>query len=136
MKILVIIAALLGAASAAAETPQQVLAGYAAEAARQQAGFKPSAKDGAEIFGRRFAHSPSMPQCASCHTENPARPGRHAVTGKDIKPLAPSANGARLTDAAKVEKWFGRNCREVAGRECSAAEKAHVLQYLIEASST
>lgn len=54
------------------------------------------------------------------------------VTGKSIKPLAPQAENARFTDAAKAEKWFRRNCTEVLGRECSAAEKADFVSYLAE----
>nr|WP_245398383.1 DUF1924 domain-containing protein [Pelomicrobium methylotrophicum] len=95
------------------------------------AGFVPSPERGAAFFRKPFGHTPGMPACTSCHTDNPARPGRHAVTGKTIEPLAPAANPARLTDPAKVEKWFRRNCREVVGRECTAAEKADVLAYLM-----
>ena len=69
--------------------------------------------------------------CASCHTGDPRAAGRHAVTGKPIEPLAPSAHAARLTDAAKVDKWFRRNCRDVLARECTAAEKGDVVAYLV-----
>lgn len=68
--------------------------------------------------------------CASCHTERPVQPGRHASTGKAIQPLAPAANPKRFTDEAKVEKWFRRNCNDVLGRECSADEKADVRAWL------
>ncbi|MBP9654300.1 MAG: DUF1924 domain-containing protein, partial [Rhodocyclaceae bacterium] len=61
--------------------------------------------------------------------ESPLQPGRHAVTGKAIKPLAPRAEAARFSDPAKVEKWFRRNCTEVVGRECSAAEKADFILF-------
>ena len=54
-----------------------------------------------------------MPACTACHMERPAGGGRHAVTGKDIKPLAPAANTERLTDRARVEKWFRREHDEV-----------------------
>ncbi|MCB1893515.1 MAG: DUF1924 domain-containing protein, partial [Rhodocyclaceae bacterium] len=54
------------------------------------------------------------------------------VTGKAIKPLAPRAEAARFTDAAKTEKWFRRNCSEVVGRECTAAEKADFILFLTE----
>jgi hypothetical protein len=47
---------------------------------------------------------------------------QHASTGKPIGALAPAFNRERFTDPAKVEKWFRRNCNEVMGRECSAAE--------------
>jgi len=30
-----------------------------------------------------------------------------------------------------VDKWFRRNCKDVLSRECSAAEKADVMAYLI-----
>jgi hypothetical protein len=33
-------------------------------------------------------------------------------------------------DATKTEKWFRRNCNDVMGRECSAAEKADVIAWL------
>ena len=50
---------------------------------------------------------------------------------KSIEPLAPVANRERLTDPAKVEKWFKRNCKDVLARECTAQEKADFLAFLI-----
>lgn len=69
--------------------------------------------------------------CASCHGNPPTRPGKHASTGKSIEPMAPAVNPDAFTSSAKVDKWFRRNCRDVLQRECSAAEKADVLAYLI-----
>ncbi len=97
---------------------------------QQTAGFQPSAQRGVEFYKRRFKVSAKMPTCASCHTDNPAQAGRHVVTDKPIKPLASTANAERFTDQAKVEKWFRRNCTEVVGRECNAAEKADFIAYL------
>ena len=74
-----------------------------------------------------------MPGCTACHTDKPTAPGQHAVTHKAIRPLAPAANAERLTDPAKVEKWFRRNCKEVVGRECSPGEKADFIAFLMEA---
>lgn len=68
--------------------------------------------------------------CTTCHTADPRKAGRHAVTGKPIEPMAPAVNPRRLTDPAKVEKWFRRNCRDVLGRECTSGEKADVVAYL------
>ncbi len=45
--------------------------------------------------------------------------------------MAPAVNPKAFTDSAKVDKWFRRNCNDVLNRECSAAEKADVLAYLI-----
>jgi hypothetical protein len=69
--------------------------------------------------------------CASCHGTPPVATGKHASTAKPIAPLAPAANPERFTDTAKVDKWFRRNCNDVVKRECSAAEKADVMAYLI-----
>ena len=132
MKEALLIALLSASAAAAPATPQQMIDGYAAEAARQSSGFQPSAKRGAEFYARRFAVSDKMPACTACHTVSPVQPGRHVVTGKAIKPLAPRAEAARFTDPAKTEKWFRRNCTEVLGRECSAAEKADFILFLAE----
>lgn len=130
MKAAIAILFMLGMASAHAATPAELLAGYRNAAAQQSAGFEPSAQRGAEFHARRFGASAKLPSCASCHTDNPAQPGRHAVTDKPIKPLAPSANAERFSDPAKVEKWFKRNCTEVVGRECNAAEKADFIAYV------
>lgn len=116
--------------AAQAATPAELLEGYRAEAARQTPGFQASAQRGAEFYKRGFGVSAKMPSCTSCHTDNPAQPGRHAVTDKAIKPLATAANAERFTDPAKAEKWFRRNCTEVVGRECSAAEKADFVAFL------
>lgn len=129
----IFLALLAVSAAAAAATPQQQADAYAAEAARLSPGFQPSARRGAEFYARRFAVSEKMPACASCHTDNPAQTGRHVVTGKAIKPLAPRAEAARFTDPAKTEKWFRRNCTEVLGRECTPAEKADFIQFVAEA---
>ena len=69
--------------------------------------------------------------CASCHGEWPGHNGRHASTAKVLEPLAPAFNPKSLTDPARVDKWFRRNCKDVLGRECSAGEKADVLAWLI-----
>ncbi len=68
--------------------------------------------------------------CATCHTADLRSAGKHHVTGKEIEPLAPSANPARLTDARTVEKWFKRNCKEVLARECSAQEKGDFIAFI------
>jgi len=68
--------------------------------------------------------------CATCHGTELSKQGSHARTGKVIEPLAPSANAERLTDTAKIEKWFKRNCKWTWGRECSPQEKGDILTFL------
>jgi hypothetical protein len=109
--------------AARAATPSALLDGY-----RQAAGAAPSAARGQQFFtgvhGREWT-------CSSCHGAVPTGTGRHASTGKPIAPLAPAFNAERFSDAAKSEKWFRRNCNDVVGRECTAAEKADVLAWLL-----
>lgn len=130
MKALIPWLGVLCLASAQAATPAELLAGYRSEAAQQHAGFQPSAQRGRDFYQKRFGVSDKLSSCASCHTDNPAQAGKHVVTDKPIDALAPSANAERLTDKAKAEKWFRRNCKEVVGRECSAAEKADFVAFL------
>jgi len=108
---------------AQAATPQELLSGYAAQAAAQGAPDR-----GQAFFTTRHGREWS---CASCHGAVPTRDGKHAATGKSIRALAPTVSPERFTDPAKVEKWFRRNCKDVVGRECNPVEKADVLAWLL-----
>ncbi|NHL69229.1 DUF1924 domain-containing protein [Burkholderia ambifaria] len=110
-------------ADAGAETPAQLLAGYTA-----QSGVGAMPSRGQQFFTSRHGRDWS---CATCHGGTPTGAGTHVVTGKTIEPLAPAFNPARFTDGARTEKWFRRNCKDVVGRECSSAEKADVLSWLM-----
>ena len=118
-----IIAALFMAASAQAETPRDFLTRF-----EKEAGSPASAERGARFFASKQGGEWS---CASCHTDKPTQAGRHAKTDKPITPLAPAANAERFTDAAKVDKWFRRNCNDTVNRLCSAQEKADVMAWLL-----
>jgi len=109
--------------TAHAITPAEQLAAYSA-----QAGTPAQAARGEQFFTTKHGKDWS---CASCHTASPTVDGKHASTGKLISPMAPAFNPQRFTDTAKTEKWFRRNCNDVVGRECSAAEKADVLAWLL-----
>ena len=120
------ISALMGlawAVHANAATPADKLAQYSA-----QAGQAAQAARGQTFFTTKQGKEWS---CASCHSASPTVEGKHASTGKVISPLAPAFNPDRFTDLAKTEKWFRRNCNDVVGRECSAAEKADVMAWLL-----
>jgi hypothetical protein len=114
---------LFASLQAMAATPAELLAGYTA-----QAGQPANASRGEAFF--KASHGQEW-QCISCHGKSPMTGGRHASTDKAIEPLAPTANAKRFTDSAKAEKWFRRNCKDVLARECTAAEKADVLAWLI-----
>ena len=114
--------------AAQAQSLVQLQAGYAQQAVKDDRSFKTfSGARGQRFFLSKHGSDWS---CASCHTSDPTRSGKHDVTGRAIQPMAPAANPKRFTDAAKAEKWFRRNCRDVVGRECSALEKGDVLAWL------
>jgi uncharacterized membrane protein len=112
--------------AATAATAAELLAAYSAQPGAPAKPAEPAR--GAAFFNANHGREW---RCSSCHGEQPTRAGRHAGTGKPIEALAPAANPARFSDATKVEKWFRRNCNDVVGRECSAAEKAEVLAWLM-----
>ncbi len=67
--------------------------------------------------------------CATCHTADLKKPGKHARTGKTIEPMAPTADPKYLTKFKQINKWFVRNCRRTLGRECATQEKGNYLAY-------
>lgn len=121
-------ALLVLAGAAAAEVPADYLRSLDAAARAAAPGFAgfSAARGGAWFADRRGADW----SCATCHTADPLAAGRHATTGRSIAPLAPATNPERLTDPAKIEKWFKRNCNDVLGRACTPAEKGDVIAYL------
>ena len=123
-----LVALLIFAGAAAAEVPPDYLRSLDAAARAGTPGFAGfSAARGGAWFASRHGTDWS---CATCHTASPLADGRHATTGRPIAPLAPAANPQRLTDAAKMEKWFKRNCNDVLGRACTPAEKGDVIAWL------
>lgn len=93
---------------------------------QQQGAGQFSASAGAKFWQEDF----NGKRCTQCHASSPQQMGQHSQTHKSIQPMAPSVNPQRLTDSAKIEKWFARNCKFTLGRECSAQEKGNVLVWL------
>ena len=92
----------------------------------------PSAVDGKFFFNRKIKLANGKEAaCASCHTSNPADEGKHMVTGKPIKPLSPTVNYKRFADVNKVEEQFTLHCNDIIGSDCTAAEKANYIAYLL-----
>ena len=129
---LVVACALAGAAAVGAQektTPATMLQQLEAAARAGDARFVGfSAQRGAAFFADKHGRDLA---CATCHQADPRAVGRHASTGREIAPLAPSANPQRFTDAAKTAKWFKRNCNDVLGRECTPVEKGDLLAWLL-----
>lgn len=112
--------------------PNNILSGYASEARATDPAFKaPDAARGKALyFLQRTTSAGEKESCSTCHSSDPKGMGRTRA-GKSIEPMATSANPARFTDPAKVEKWFSRNCKDVLERPCTATEKADFIQYLL-----
>lgn len=123
-------AAMLVATPAAAGPRDDILATYAAAAKVADAGFSGfDAGRGKALYEQQNTVSAESPSCSSCHSASPLKAGKTRA-GKAIDPMAVSVTADRFTDAEKVEKWFGRNCNTVLGRECTALEKGDFITYL------
>ena len=126
-QVVLLIAASLACSSARADVVADLLKQY------ERLGASSFAAANAEsMWTRTFADAKTgeKRRCSTCHHEDLRRSGKHAVTGKVIEPLAPSANPKRLTDPEHIEKWFSRNCKWTLGRECTPQEKGDFLVML------
>jgi cytochrome c peroxidase len=135
-KLSVLLVALLGfvalSANADVETAQKLADKYATIAKNiNPASTGLSAEDGKAFFNRELTIKGKQVACASCHTSNPANEGKHMVTNKPIRPLAPSVNDKRFASIDKVEKNFTKHCNDIIGRDCTAQEKGNFIAYLL-----
>ena len=128
---IIVLACTLGPATADG-SPKSLLDFYANEAKASDLGFSGfSAERGEHLFRTHFSTGkPDTPSCTTCHTADATKTGQTRA-GKDIEPMAASANPNRYSDQAKTEKWFGRNCNNVLGRECTAKEKGDFITFML-----
>jgi hypothetical protein len=141
--------------AARAETPQQILAVYAAQARTQDPSFAGFSAERGEAFYREphkvknggmwscsschlkdarysvLAHQTDIP-CRTCHVINDwEHPDPKHAKKRHIEPFAPSANPKRLSDPRYVETFLKLNCLLLLNRECTTLEKGDVLTYLM-----
>ena len=91
-----------------------------------------SAKNGEILFKtENIGKENKKLSCVSCHGSDLRQKAQNIFTGKDIDPLAPSVNKARLSDAKEVKKWLKRNFKDVFLREGTAEQKGDVLYYVM-----
>ena len=122
-----IVALFLSSAASATTATNELFARYKSEGAT---GF--DAERGKKVWTREVkGEGGEMMSCTTCHGDDLGKDGKHHKTGKLIKPMAPSVNAERFTDAKKIEKWFKRNCNDVWSRECTAQEKGDILKFLL-----
>jgi len=108
-----------------------ILAAFATQAKRDDPAFAGFSADRGKALwqANHSGGKPETPSCATCHTKDPTAAGQTRA-GKTIAPMAVSMTPDRFTDPEKVAKWFARNCNNVLGRACSAAEKGDIITYL------
>lgn len=126
------LAGVLIASVALADPARDAILGALADQAKQaDAAFAGFSADRGQAFwtATHSGGKPDTPSCTSCHGGDPAVAGATRA-GKPIGPMAVSVAPDRFTDAAKVDKWFLRNCNGVLGRACTALEKGDVITYL------
>ena len=116
---------------AAVASGRQMLLGLLAEEAKRQnpgfAGF--SAQRGRSFYLARHAEGGDTPSCASCHGASPRNEGR-TPAGRSLDPMAVSLSPQRFTNPDRVERWFSRECNQVLGRACTAAEKGDFITFM------
>ncbi len=124
----VVSAAVPAAADPARDAILATLTADAKKADPSFGGF--SAERGQAFFAAKHTGGkPDTPSCTSCHSQDPTAAGETRA-GKRIEPMAVSKNPTRFTKVDEVNKWFGRNCNSVLGRECTAVEKGDFITYL------
>ena len=136
-KLNIVLAALLGFAAFSAQADvanaEKLAKKYTTIAKTANPDFAgTSVADGKLFFNRKIKSvSGKEMACASCHTANPADAGKNVATGKAIAPLSPVVNAKRFNDVDKVESKFTQHCNEIIGSDCTAAEKANYITYLL-----
>ena len=155
LRTLVLTMGLIAAGELFADTPEQILEGYAMQARAEDPGFagfsaerggafyrEPHVIKGAGIWScsschlkdPRYsvrAHRTDIP-CRACHVINDwEHPEPEKAKKRVIESFAPSANAIRLRDARRVENFLKLNCLLLMQRECSTREKGDVIAWLL-----
>ena len=117
---------LLSPAVLASPESDALLQKYQAEGAR-----KADPEKGKQDWTRVVVTDGEKMSCATCHTSDFSKEGKHHVTGKKIEPMSARVNPERYTDVKKMEKWFKRNCKDTWNRECTAQEKTDFLTFML-----
>ena len=157
LRVVLLITGLAVASTSLADTPEEILENYAAQARAEDTSFSGFSAERGEAFYREphVIKGAGVWSCSSCHLKNPRysvrahrteipcrachvihdweHPDPETAKKRVIDPFAPSANAMRLTDAHRVETFLKLNCLLLLKRECTAQEKGDVIAWLISA---
>jgi len=155
LKTVVLVCGLLAATQVCADTPEEILEGYAAQARAADPSFTGFSAQEGEAFYREphVVKGAGVWSCSSCHLKNPRyairahktdipcrachvindweHPEPATAKKRVIDPFAPSANPMRLTDAHRVETFLRLNCLLLLKRECTVQEKGNLIAWVI-----
>ncbi len=153
-KAVVLVAALLFACVAWADSAEQILETYAAQARSDDPNFSGFSSQRGEAFYKEphAMKGVGIWSCASCHLKDPRysvlahrtdipcrachvindweHPDPKHAKKRCIEPFAPSANPHRLHDPKRVEAFLKLNCLLLLKRECTALEKGDVITWM------
>lgn len=104
---------------------------YAAHVKQISPSYKLTENAGRAFYVKKYMRKGKEESCASCHTDDPARIGKHLETGKPIQPLSPAVNTKRFSNLQHVEKNFTVHCNDIIGRDCTPQEKGDYITYLL-----
>lgn len=104
---------------------------YAAHVKAISPSYKLTADAGRAFYVKKYSRKGKEESCASCHTDNPAKEGKHTESEKPIQPLSPVVNAKRFSNLQRVEKNFTVHCQEIIGRDCTPQEKGDYIIYLL-----
>jgi len=152
-RILFALSLLFACAATMAQSPEALLRTYAEQARSADAGFSGFSAERGQAFYYATHPQPDGTEysCASCHHQDPRKeqfahhdkipcrachfPSQHYTQAHTIRrqllPIAPVANDARFTDAARSDMWFAKNCQFVLGRDCTPLEKGDLITWLL-----
>ncbi len=155
LRTLVLTMGLIAVGNLCADTPEQILEGYAIQARAEDPDFAGFSAERGEAFYREphAIKGAGVWSCSSCHLKDPRYSVRahrtdipcracHVINDWEhpeptkakkrvIESFAPSANAIRLTDAHRVENFLKLNCLLLMRRECSTREKGDVIAWLL-----
>jgi hypothetical protein len=156
LRALMLAAGLVTAGALFADTPEQILEDYAAQARTEDPSFAGFSAERGEAFYREphVIKGAGVWSCASCHLKDPRYSVRahrtdipcracHVINDWEhpdpkhakkrvIDAFAPSANPTRLNDAHRVDNFLKLNCLLLMQRECTTKEKGDVVAYLLK----
>ncbi len=106
-----------------------ILDAMAARAVKETPGFSGFAAERGRALHLGLHAGGDQRLCRLSHGQSRRHRALHK-RGRNVAPMAVSANPKRFADAAEVEKRFERDCPNVLSRACTARKMSNFITYL------